>query len=227
MSAVLKLDRIERTFYQGGRELRVLKGASLTLKEGEVVGLLGASGSGKSTLLHIAGLLERPDAGQVIMNGKPSGKLTEQERTLMRRDNLGFIYQFHHLLQEFTATENVMLPLRIIGRSVTFAKPEAEKFLKAVGLGERMDHLPSQLSGGEQQRVAIARAMVNKPLVILADEPTGNLDKETADRVIGAFIKLVRANKMAALIATHNVVLAGRMDRCLLLYDGVLSRKKL
>ena len=145
----------------------------------------------------------------------------------MRRDNLGFIYQFHHLLQEFTATENVMLPLRIIGRSVTFAKPEAEKFLKAVGLGERMDHLPSQLSGGEQQRVAIARAMVNKPLVILADEPTGNLDKETADRVIGAFIKLVRANKMAALIATHNVVLAGRMDRCLLLYDGVLSRKKL
>ncbi len=226
MSAVLKLDGIERTFYQGGRELRVLKGTSLALREGEVTGLLGASGSGKSTLLHIAGLLERPDAGQVIMNGKSSAKLTEHERTLVRRNSLGFVYQFHHLLQEFTATENVMLPLRIIGKSVAYAKTEAEKYLSDVGLGERVDHLPSQLSGGEQQRVAIARAMVSKPLVILADEPTGNLDEETADRVIGAFIKLVRANKMAALIATHNVSLARRMDRCLLLHDGVLRPKK-
>jgi lipoprotein-releasing system ATP-binding protein len=226
MNTVLKLEGIKRTFHQGGRELRVLKGASLALREGEVVGLLGVSGSGKSTILHIAGLLERPNGGEVVINGKSSGKLTEHERTLVRRNSLGFIYQFHHLLQDFNATENVMLPLRIIGKSVAFAKKEAEKYLKDVGLGERIDHLPSQLSGGEQQRVAIARAMVNKPLVILADEPTGNLDEKTAERVIGAFIKLVRANNMAALIATHNAVLASRMDRCLYLHDGVISRKK-
>jgi len=225
MSAVLKLEGIKRTFHQGGRELHVLKGASLSLNEGEVVGLLGASGSGKSTLLHIAGLLERPDGGEVIINGKSAAKLSEHERTLVRRTSLGFIYQFHHLLQEFTATENVMLPLRIIGKSVPFAKTEAEKYLGHVGLAERLDHLPSQLSGGEQQRVAIARAMVNKPLVILADEPTGNLDEETANRVMSAFIKVIRDSKMSALIATHNAALAGRLDRCLILHDGILKNK--
>jgi len=225
MNTVLKLEGIRRTFHQGGRELKVLKGANLSLKEGEVVGLLGASGSGKSTLLHIAGLLERPDGGEVIINGKSAGKLSEHERTLVRRTSLGFIYQFHHLLPEFTATENVMLPLRIIGKSAAAASSEAEKYLKNVGLSERLDHLPSQLSGGEQQRVAIARAMVTRPLVILADEPTGNLDEETAGRVMDAFIKVIRDSKLSALIATHNAALAGRLDRCLILRDGVLKVK--
>ena len=226
-SPVLEMQGIERTFQQGGRELKVLQGASLTLKPGEIVGLLGPSGSGKSTLLHVAGLLERANAGEVVLNGKACSTLASSDRTLMRRNCLGFIYQFHHLLQDFTAEENVMLPLRIMGKSKDAAAKAAKSLLKSVHLVDRSDHLPSQLSGGEQQRVAIARAIANSPLVILADEPTGNLDEATADKVMDMFIKTIREQSMAALIATHNVGLAKRMDRCLYLHNGTLSKKKI
>ncbi len=226
-SPVLELQGIERTFLQGGRALKVLRGASLVLRPGEIVGLLGASGSGKSTLLHIAGLLEGADAGEVLLNGKACSTLASRERTLMRRNCLGFIYQFHHLMQDFTAKENVMMPLRIMGKDKQTAGKAALELLKSVRLYDRAGHLPSQLSGGEQQRVAIARAMANKPLVILADEPTGNLDETTAEAVMGEFIKAVRKNRMAALIATHNSSLAKRLDRCLYLHNGTLSRKKI
>ncbi|MEE8259020.1 MAG: ABC transporter ATP-binding protein [Sphingomonadales bacterium] len=224
-SPVLELHGIERTFHQGGRELKILQGVNLTLKPGEIVGLLGPSGSGKSTVLHIAGLLEGPNAGEVIINGKACSTLAESDRTLMRRNCLGFIYQFHHLMQDFTAQENVMLPLRIMGKSKKVAAKTALALLKSVHLGDRVGHLPSQLSGGEQQRVAIARAMANTPLVVLADEPTGNLDEATADKVMDVFIETARKKQMAALIATHNTTLAKRMDRCLYLHNGKLSKK--
>ncbi len=224
MSPVLKLEGIKRTFHQGGRELKILRGASLSLMPGEITGLLGPSGSGKSTLLHIAGLLEAPDGGEVVINGKAASGLSGHERTLVRRNSLGFIYQFHHLLQEFTALENVMLPLRISGWSTAEAAEAASGLLKSVHLKDRAGHFPGQLSGGEQQRVAIARAMANTPLVVLADEPTGNLDEATAGRVMDEFIKTIKKHKMAALVATHNPVLARRMDRCLYLHDGVLFK---
>ena len=222
MSPVLKLEGIKRTFHQGGRELKILRGANVSLMPGEITGLLGPSGSGKSTLLHIAGLLEKPDGGEVVINGKATSGLPRRERTLVRRNCLGFIYQFHHLLQEFTALENVMLPLRISGWNAADAAEAASGLLKSVHLGDRAGHFPGQLSGGEQQRVAIARAMANTPLVVLADEPTGNLDEATAGRVMDEFIKTIKKHKMAALVATHNPVLARRMDRCLYLHDGVL-----
>jgi len=224
-SPVLELHGIERTFHQGGRELKILQGVNLTLKPGEIVGLLGPSGSGKSTVLHIAGLLEGPNGGEVVINGKACSTLAQSDRTLMRRNCLGFIYQFHHLLQDFTARENVMLPLRIMGKGKEAAAKAALALLKSVYLGDRVDHLPSQLSGGEQQRVAIARAMANTPLVVLADEPTGNLDEATADKVMDVFIETIRKKQMAALIATHNTTLAKRMDRCLYLHNGKLSKK--
>ncbi len=217
---------VSRTFTQAGKPLEVLKGVSLSLKAGEMVGLLGASGSGKSTLLHIAGLLERPNAGEVRIDDKPSSKLSSHERTLIRRKDLGFIYQFHHLMGEFRALENVMMPLRIAGHSKEKASRRAKELLKTVGLTERETHLPSQLSGGEQQRVAIARAMANNPKVILADEPTGNLDEATAERVMKALVRTVRGEGVAALIATHNRDVARSLDRCVRLHDGKLEKIK-
>lgn len=223
MSAVLAISGVKRTFIQAGRPLEILKGVSLSLKAGEMVGLLGPSGSGKSTLLHIAGLLERANAGEVNINGQASSTLSSHERTLVRRNEIGFVYQFHHLLAEFTALENVMMPMRIAGFSKAKAIGRAKKLLDNIGLSERETHLPSQLSGGEQQRVAIARAMANNPKLILADEPTGNLDEATAKRVMGSLLKTIRREGMAALIATHNLEVAGRFDRCVGLHDGKLN----
>ncbi len=222
MSA-LEVKDLVRTFEQGGRQIRVLRGASLTVEPGQVVGLLGQSGTGKSTLLHIAGLLERPNAGTVVIGGRDCGQLGERERTEVRRHNLGFVYQFHHLLPEFTALENVMIPQRIAGRPKGEAKARAAELLDSLGLSDRLEHRPAELSGGEQQRVAMARAMANSPLVLLADEPTGNLDESTADVVLDILIGMIRTHGLAAVIATHNMDLASRMDLCLRLHDGVLA----
>ncbi len=219
----LEVTDLVRTFEQGGREIRVLRGASLAVEPGQVVGLLGQSGTGKSTLLHIAGLLERPNAGTVVIGGRDCSQLGERERTQVRRHNLGFVYQFHHLLPEFTALENVMIPQRIAGRPKGEAKARAAELLDSLGLSDRLEHRPAELSGGEQQRVAMARAMANSPLVLLADEPTGNLDESTADAVLDILIDLIRTHKLAAVIATHNMELANRMDLCLRLHDGVLT----
>lgn len=226
MSAALQLSGVKRSYTQGSRAIHVLRGIELTLKSGEILGLLGPSGSGKSTMLHIAGLLERPDTGEVRINGQACSKLPEVGRTLIRRNSLGFIYQFHHLLQEFTALENVALPLRITGAKAETAEEKASTLLASVKLSERADHLPSQLSGGEQQRVAIARALANDPDIILADEPTGNLDEATADTVMDELIRAVKSRKMAAIVATHNLSLVSRMDRVVYLHDGHLSAKK-
>ena len=222
MSA-LEVKNLVRTFEQGGRQIRVLRGASLSVKAGQVVGLLGQSGTGKSTLLHIAGLLERPNSGSITIGGRDCSDLGEGERTQMRRNKLGFVYQFHHLLPEFTALENVMIPQRIAGRSKGEARVHAAELLDSLGLSERLDHRPAQLSGGEQQRVATARALANSPLVLLADEPTGNLDESTADVVLDILIGAIRTHGLAAVIATHNMELANRMDLCLRLHDGVLA----
>jgi lipoprotein-releasing system ATP-binding protein len=219
----LALKEVVHTFLQGDRRLEVLKGASLELRVGEVVALIGQSGSGKSTLLHIAGLLERPNGGEVIVDGKVAGRLGDGERTLLRRRFLGFVYQYHHLLPEFSALENIMLPQMLNGLSRSEAKRRAFDLLAMVQLKERVDHRPGRLSGGEQQRVAIARAVANAPRVLLADEPTGNLDGATAEIVFRQLLALVRETGMAALIATHNPELAARMDRTLHLRDGILS----
>jgi lipoprotein-releasing system ATP-binding protein len=219
----LSLRDIKRTFVQGDRRLEVLKGITLDLKPGEIVALVGQSGSGKSTLLHIAGLLERPDEGDIVVGGKPAGTAGDRERTVMRRQFLGFVYQYHHLLPEFSAIENVMLPQMLNGRSRGEARRRAAELLAMVQLKERADHRPGRLSGGEQQRVAIARAVANAPRVLLADEPTGNLDSSTADAVFRQLLGLVRETGMAALVATHNPELAGRMDRTVTLKDGVLT----
>jgi lipoprotein-releasing system ATP-binding protein len=219
----LSLQDIQRTFVQGDRRLEVLRGVSLDLKAGEIVALVGQSGSGKSTLLHIAGLLERPDGGEVMVDGKSAGKLGDGARTGLRRKFLGFVYQYHHLLPEFSALENVMLPQMLNGLSRSQARLRAADLLAMVGLKERAEHRPGRLSGGEQQRVAIARAVANAPRVLLADEPTGNLDASTAEVVFRQLLALVRETGMAALIATHNSELAGRMDRRVTLKDGVLS----
>ena len=222
MSA-LEVKDLVRTFHQGDRKIEVLRGANLSVEPGQVVGLLGQSGSGKSTLLHIAGLLERPDGGRVQIGGQDCSDLGEGERTLVRRHKLGFVYQFHHLLPEFTALENVMIPQRIAGKSKEEASQHAAGLLSSLGLAERLDHRPAELSGGEQQRVAMARAMANSPLVLLADEPTGNLDESTADRVMDILVEAIHSHRLAAVIATHNMELASRMDLCLRLRDGVLS----
>jgi lipoprotein-releasing system ATP-binding protein len=219
---VLRLERLDRAFVQGNRRIDVLKGACASFYPGETVALLGPSGAGKSTLLHIAGLLERPDSGAVLINGVDCGKLSDKEQTRMRRMEVGFIYQFHHLLPEFTALENVVLPQLILGLTRSQAEARAKELLKTLGLEERWDHRPAQLSGGEQQRVAIARAIANDPKVLLADEPTGNLDPHTAERVFEQLLKLVRQAGVAAVVATHNLDLAARMDRVLRLVDGVL-----
>jgi lipoprotein-releasing system ATP-binding protein len=219
----LSLQGVERTFVQGDRRLEVLQGVSLDLRAGEIVALVGQSGSGKSTLLHIAGLLERPDGGDVILEGRSAGQQNDRQRTMLRRKFLGFVYQYHHLLPEFSALENVMLPQMLAGLSRSQARLRSLDLLAMVQLKDRGDHRPGRLSGGEQQRVAIARAVANAPRVLLADEPTGNLDSETADIVFRQLLTLVRETGMAALIATHNPELAARMDRTVHLKDGVLS----
>jgi len=223
---MLRLERLERAYTQGNRRIDVLKGVTASFFPGEAVALLGPSGAGKSTLLHIAGLLERPDAGAVLIKGVDCGKLSDNDQTRVRRMEVGFVYQFHHLLPEFSALENVVLPQLILGLSRDQAETRAKEQLKALGLDERWDHRPAQLSGGEQQRVAIARAVANDPKVLLADEPTGNLDPPTAERVFEQLLKLVRQSGVAAVVATHNLDLAARMDRVLRLADGLLVEEQ-
>jgi lipoprotein-releasing system ATP-binding protein len=218
----LRLEGIRKTFRQGGRELTVLREVTLEVRAGELVALVGPSGSGKSTLLHIAGLLERQDAGEVIVQGRPSSRLVDGERTALRRNTVGFVYQYHHLLPEFSALENVVVPQMIAGIGRSEARARAAALLDMVGLSQRSDHRPARLSGGEQQRVAVARALANTPSVLLADEPTGNLDPHTAESVFESLERLVRDSGLAGLVATHNLNLAGRMDRTLRLEDGVV-----
>lgn len=221
-SPVLRLERLERGFAQGGRRIDVLKDASAAFYPGETVALLGPSGAGKSTLLHIAGLLERPDAGAVVIDGIDCGGLSDNERTRIRRMEVGFVYQFHHLLPEFSGLENVTLPQLILGMTRENAEARAKHLLDTLGLKDRWDHRPAELSGGEQQRVAIARAVANRPKILLADEPTGNLDPNTAERVFEELMRLVTEEGVAAVVATHNLELAARMDRTLRLTDGLL-----
>lgn len=225
MTSVLSLANIHQTFHQGSTPIRVLKGVTLHIEPGEVVGLVGQSGSGKSTLLHIAGLLERPSEGQVHINGATMTKDRDGSRTRKRLNEIGFVYQFHHLLPEFTALENVVMPQRIANATWTAAEERAHLLLDKMGLSHRLDHIPAELSGGEQQRVAIARALANKPSLLLADEPTGNLDEATSDTVMDELISLSHETGVAALIATHNMDLANRMDRCFTLTDGVLKAR--
>jgi lipoprotein-releasing system ATP-binding protein len=219
---VLKLDRLVRTFRQGPRRIEVLAGASAEIYPGQAVALVGPSGAGKSTLLHIAGLLETPDGGQVVVNGRDCTGMNDQERTRVRRAEIGFVYQFHQLLPEFSALENVVIPQLIAGKSRRKAAAHARALLTSLGLAERVDHRPAELSGGEQQRTAIARALANHPRLILADEPTGNLDPHTAEHVFESLVHLVRSTGVAALIATHNLEIARRMDRVLRMSDGLL-----
>jgi len=216
----LALSGISRSYGEGESSLEILRAAELTISHGQSVALVAPSGSGKSTLLHIAGLLEHSDAGEVFIDGAPTARLPDAERTRLRRLNIGFIYQFHHLLPEFTAVENVMMPQMIRGLTKAEADRRSKELLTYLGLGKRLTHRPSELSGGEQQRVAIARALANAPRLLLADEPTGNLDPRTSDHVFGALTELVRATGVAALIATHNLELASRMDRRVTLRDG-------
>jgi lipoprotein-releasing system ATP-binding protein len=219
----LRLDKVTRIYKQAGRELVVFRDVSLSLKAGEIVALVGQSGTGKSSLLHIAGLLEAPTSGEVYVEGEAASALADRARTELRRKSLGFVYQFHHLLPEFSALENVAMPLRIAGASRAKAATEAKRLLTLVGLEQRADHRPTQLSGGEQQRVAIARALANHPRVLLADEPTGNLDPTTADAVFQMLISTVRAEGLATLVATHNYALSAKMDRTLVLDKGELK----
>lgn len=219
---VLELIELRRTFHQGPREIHVLNGASARLMPGEAVALVGPSGAGKSTLLHIAGLLEQPDSGHVIVNGRDCAKMDDRQRTAVRRGEVGFVYQFHQLLPEFSALENVAIPQMILGRSRRDAEKRSRELLGSMGLAERVEHRPAELSGGEQQRTAICRALANSPRLLLADEPTGNLDPKTSERVFNELISLIRHTGVAALIATHNVELAHRMDRIVQLSDGLL-----
>ena len=222
MSEVLRLENITRRYKEGEGQLEVFSGLNLSLKVGEIVALVGQSGAGKSSLLHIAGLLEAPTGGEIFIKGRATSKLNDAERTRIRRNTIGFVYQAHHLLPEFDALENVVLPQMIAGKGRTDAVKEATRLLEVMGLGKRLTHRPSQLSGGEQQRVAIARAMANSPRILLADEPTGNLDPRTSGGVFDALIAVTRSEGLAALIATHNFELASRMDRALLLHQGRL-----
>jgi lipoprotein-releasing system ATP-binding protein len=222
-SAPLVLRGVTRAYRGDAGELVVLRGADLSLKAGEIVALVAPSGAGKSTLLHVAGLLDRPDAGSVLIEGRDAGGLPDAARTAVRRDTIGFVYQFHHLLAEFTALENVVLPQMIAGRARRAAEDRATALLSTFGLASRLTHLPGKLSGGEQQRVAIARALANQPKLLLADEPTGNLDVATAEGVFSELLAIVREHNVAALIATHNPELAARMDRTVTLRDGRLS----
>lgn len=215
----LVLAGINRSFREGEGKLDILRDANLALHPGELVALVAPSGAGKSTLLHIAGLLERPDSGEIYIGGRACGTMDDADRTRIRRTEVGFVYQFHHLLPEFTALENLMMPQLIRGLDKREAKERASQLLDYMRLGQRADHRPSELSGGEQQRVAIARAVANAPRVLLADEPTGNLDPVTSAYVFDALVALVRASGLAALIATHNMELAGKMDRRITLKD--------
>ena len=222
-NAALELKGVQQRFRQAGNGwLEVIRGADLKLEPGEMVALVGPSGSGKSTLLHISGLLEHQADGDVVINGTPSRELSDDRRTALRRTAMGFVYQYHHLLPEFSAVENVIIPQMIAGKSRAEARIRATALLKRVGLGQRLDHRPAKLSGGEQQRVAIARALANKPAIVLADEPTGNLDIHTAEQVFDMLAHLVRADGVAALIATHNLEIARRMDRAVTIQDGIL-----
>ncbi|MAU67758.1 ABC transporter ATP-binding protein [Hyphomonas sp.] len=219
---VLELAGINRVYKTAAGELNVLSDANLQLQAGELVGLIGPSGSGKSTLLHTAGLLERPEAGVVLLDGIDCLKLDDKARTAMRRSKIGFVYQFHHLLPEFNAADNVAMPLMIAGVSRKAARETATELLGEMGLDHRADHQPGQMSGGEQQRVAIARALANNPRLVIADEPTGNLDPATTARVFATFIKMAREEGAAVLVATHNHALTTHMDRVLTLEDGQL-----
>jgi len=218
--SVLELKAVDRCYVQGPKELVILNGADFALRSGEMVALVAPSGAGKSTLLHIAGLLEYPDGGDVVVNGTSCAGLPDEQRTAIRRSEIGFVYQFHHLLPEFSALENVMMPQLIAGLPPAEAKERAAQLLAYMKIGQRAAHRPAELSGGEQQRVAIARAVANAPLVLLADEPTGNLDPKTAGYVFEALEALVRQSGLAALIATHNEELAARMDRRVTLSEG-------
>ncbi|WP_421859321.1 ABC transporter ATP-binding protein [Oricola sp.] len=220
---VLRLEAVERYYPEADGKLEILKGANLDLREGEMIALVAPSGAGKSTLLHTAGLLERPDAGEVYVAGLACGTLSDGERTARRRNDIGFVYQFHHLLPEFSALENVMIPQMVRGLSHQEAAERAGQLLDYMRIGERAAHRPAELSGGEQQRVAIARAVANAPLVLLADEPTGNLDPETSTYVFDALSALARQSGLAALVVTHNHALADRMDRVVALEDGRIN----
>jgi lipoprotein-releasing system ATP-binding protein len=221
--AVLTLSALTRTFHQGTEVLHVLREVNLDLYPGEIVALVGPSGSGKSTLLQTAGLLEKTDGGDIIIDGKPCATLNDADRTQIRRNVLGFVYQFHHLLPEFDAEENIILPQMIAGKTYAEARTRARDLLQEVGILERANHRPARLSGGEQQRVAIVRALANRPKILLADEPTGNLDEQTANAVFEKLTQLVRKENLAALIATHNMELAKNMDRILTLHEGKLQ----
>jgi lipoprotein-releasing system ATP-binding protein len=221
-TSVLLLRNVERTFLQAAEPLHVLRGCSLEIYGGELVALIGPSGSGKSTLLQIAGLLEKPDAGAVVIDGRDTVGLDDAGRTALRRSSIGFVYQFHHLLPEFSAQENIMLPQMIAGVERGIAKNRADELLALVGLTNRADHRPARLSGGEQQRVALARALANKPKVLIADEPTGNLDPETAEHVFDVLRNLVESQNLALFMATHNHDLAARMGRVVEMQGGVV-----
>lgn len=222
-TVVLRLDSVQKTYRSGEHDvLPILRGADFTLHAGEIVALVAPSGTGKSTLLHLAGLLDTPDAGDIMIGGQSTRNMADAGRTALRRDEIGFVYQFHHLLGEFTARESVILPQMIAGVPKRVARQEAERLLGMFGLAHRVDHLPGKLSGGEQQRVAIARALANAPSLLLADEPTGNLDVHTADAVFTELLDAVRKRGLAALVATHNEELLPRMDRVVTLRDGLL-----
>lgn len=221
-SPVLEIKQVVRTFEQGGQKLDILRGVDMSISRGEIVALLGPSGSGKSTLLQIAGLLEAPTAGEVVINGNPASRAPDALRTELRRHHIGFVYQSHHLLPDFTALENLLLPQYVAGVDKAEARNRGLKLLESVGLSSRAEHYPSQMSGGEQQRVAIARALVNRPALLLADEPTGNLDPNTAEGVFQVLVQTIRSLKIGALVVTHNVELAARMDRVVELKNGAL-----
>jgi len=223
MTEPLIMQAVQRVYRSAAGDLPVLVAADLTLSAGEIVALVAPSGTGKSTLLHLAGLLEKPDGGAVLIDGRDAGTLSDTQRTLIRRDTIGFVYQFHHLLAEFTALENVVLPQMIAGQPRRLAEDRARRLLTSFGLAARLQHLPGKLSGGEQQRVAIARALANAPKLLLADEPTGNLDAGTSGLVFAELLATVRAHGVAALIATHNPELASRMDRKVTLRDGLIA----
>jgi lipoprotein-releasing system ATP-binding protein len=219
---VVVLTELTRSFEQGGVRIDVLRGANLAIRPGEIVALLGPSGSGKSTMLQAIGLLEGGFGGKIEIAGIDSSRLGKDQRAAVRRDHIGFVYQFHHLLPDFSAVENVVLPQLVADKSHAEALTRARELLSALGLADRLEHRPSQLSGGEQQRVAVARALANKPQLVLADEPTGNLDEATANRVLGQFLELVRGEGSAALVATHNERLAAAMDRVVRIQEGLL-----
>ncbi|MAK98536.1 MAG: ABC transporter [Citromicrobium sp.] len=220
---VVELRSVTRSFEQGGVRIDVLRGVDLKVMPGEIVALLGPSGSGKSTMLQAVGLLEGGFGGTIVIAGQAAEKSDSKQRTTLRRDHLGFVYQFHHLLPDFNAIENVVLPQLVGGTSREAAEERAKELLIALGLGKRLEHRPSQLSGGEQQRVAVARALANKPKLVLADEPTGNLDEATSEKVLEQFLDLVRGQGSAALVATHNERLAAKMDRVVRLHEGLLE----